>query len=66
MRYFVKCTYCGEDTVYKQASYLEALRFAQKWYSTPGMKTVIYTDKGDSSKWNKATWNEFYTDLTKE
>ena len=53
-------------TIYERATYSAGLRFAQKLRSEYDVETRVYTDKGDSSTWNKATWNEFYADLIKE
>jgi len=66
MRYFIKSMCDDYVTIYQRATYLKALRFARKLRSEYGVETHIYTDKGDSSTWNKATWNEFYAGLIKE
>ena len=66
MRYFVKTDCNGYITTYERASFGAASRFARKLSSKHGVKTNVYTDKGDSSTWDKATWNEFYADLVKE
>jgi hypothetical protein len=67
MRYFVKSMYHCKTTIYARATYSEALRFARELRSKHAcLSTRVYTDKGDSSTWNKATWNEFYADLIKE
>lgn len=67
MRYFVKSMYHDKATIYERATYLEAVRFARELRSKYAcLSTCVYTDKGDASTWNKATWNEFYADLIKE
>ena len=66
MRYFVKSDYNGYTTNYELASFGAACRFARKLRSKHKVKANVYTDKGDSSTWNEATWNEFYSDLIKE
>ena len=66
MRYFVKSDYNGHITNYELASFGAASRFARKLRYKHKVKTNVYTDKGDSSTWDKATWNEFYADLIKE
>ena len=66
MRYFIKSMCDDCVTIYERATYVEALRFAHKLHSKYNVETYVYTDKGDSSTWNKATWNEFYADLIKE
>ena len=66
MRYFVKTDYKGHTTIYERASFGAASRFARKMRYKHHVKAIVYTDKGDSSTWNKATWNEFYADLIKE
>ena len=66
MRYFVKSDYKGYITNYELASYTSACRFADKLRYKHKVKATVYTDKGDASTWNEATWNEFYADLIKE
>lgn len=67
MRYFVKSMYHGKTTIYERATYVEAFRFARELRSKDAcLSTRVYTDKGDASTWDKATWNEFYADLIKE
>ena len=66
MRYFVKTDYNGHITIYERASFGAASKFAHKLRSKRGVTSNVYTDKGDSSTWNKTTWNEFYADLIKE
>lgn len=74
MRYFIKTKSGDCVTIYERATYLEAVRFAtrcrletaHKLRSKDDVETHVYTDKGDASTWNKATWNEFYADLIKE
>ena len=58
--------YHGKATIYERATYLEAVRFARELRSEHGVETHVYTDKGDASTWDKATWSEFYADLIKE
>jgi hypothetical protein len=58
--------YHGKATIYERATYSEAFRFARELRSKDGVEKHVYTDKGDASTWNKATWNEFYADLIKE
>lgn len=66
MRYFVKTKSGDYVTIYERATYVKAFRFARKLRSKYNVETCVYTDKGDASTWNKATWNEFYADLIKE
>lgn len=66
MRYFIKTKSGDCVTIYERATFAKALRFAQKLRSKHGVKTCVYTDKGDASTWDKATWGEFYADLIKE
>lgn len=66
MRYFVKTKSGDYVTIYERASFTAAIRFARKLRSKHGVKTCVYTDKGDTSTWDKTTWNGFYADLIKE
>ena len=69
MRYFIK-TMCDDCvTIYERVTYLEAVRLAtarELRSKDACLSTRVYTDKGDASTWDKATWNEFYADLIKE